>query len=393
MPERVLISTIAPVSGGVPQMTRFVAEALEARGYDPVLAYYEPHSVSPELSVPSFRLLQRRVGRRAGRALNGYESHALGAWLPELEFTHYWPTTAWRTLIDSCRYHVSVSGNCLAATPYALTDRPFLAWVATPWEDDRKARVASFPWPRKLLDRTVNERVIRRIEKKVLHSGTLLALSDHTRERLDRIAGRAATYGVLPMPVDTVRFCPDEAAVIPGRIGFVGRYDDPRKNVALFLDVVRICRQRGLEVSADLIGGGADRNVQQAIQGRGLAEAVRLRAYADHATLPEHLRRLDVFVVPSHQEGLCIAALEAMACGCPVVSTPCGGPQEFVLDGETGYLCGFDAASMAEAIRRVCTDRRLRSRLSVAARDLVQNRYTRATAEKRLRTAFAHAFH
>jgi hypothetical protein len=68
MPERVLISTIAPVSGGVPQMTRFVAEALEARGYDPVLAYYEPHSVSPELSVPSFRLLQRRVGRRLGRA-------------------------------------------------------------------------------------------------------------------------------------------------------------------------------------------------------------------------------------------------------------------------------------------------------------------------------------
>ena len=79
------------------------------------------------------------------------ESHAIGAWLPELEFTHYAATKHWKSLIESCSAHLSVSGNILAATPYYQTETPFLAWVAAGWHDDRKDRV--YPLVRKLVDR------------------------------------------------------------------------------------------------------------------------------------------------------------------------------------------------------------------------------------------------
>jgi glycosyltransferase involved in cell wall biosynthesis len=76
---------------------------------------------------------------------------------------------------------------------------------------------------------------------------------------------------------------------------------------------------------------------------------------------------MDVFVIPSHQEGLCIAALEAMACAMPVVSTRCGGPEEFVLDDHTGQLTASDPAAMAAAISSICQDRDRRERLAQGA--------------------------
>src|SRR5262245_31952369 len=131
--RRVLISTISPESGGIPVNLRFIASALRGRGYEPVLAHYEPYSLSPELSVPSFRLLQRRTRSELRHALDGYETHAIGAWLPELEFTHYLATAAWKRLMDSCCAHLAVAGNALASLPYFQTGRPFLGWISSGW--------------------------------------------------------------------------------------------------------------------------------------------------------------------------------------------------------------------------------------------------------------------
>jgi glycosyltransferase involved in cell wall biosynthesis len=96
--------------------------------------------------------------------------------------------------------------------------------------------------------------------------------------------------------------------------------------------------------------------------------------------------------VPSHQEGLCIAALEAMACGIPVVSTRCGGPEEFVIDDETGHLVGFDAGLMADAIIAIVDDRARRERLGNGARERVLQHYATAQAERVFWTAFNDTF-
>ena len=389
---RVLISTLTPISGGVPTMTRFVVATLRDRGYEPVLAHYEHYSLSPQLSVPSYRLGRQRVGSERRQALDDCESHAIGAWLPELEFTHYWPTAAWRKVLATCAAQVTVGGNALAAMPYVLTRQPFLAWVATGWDADRKDRVARFPWPRQLLDRLVNGPVLRRQERRILRSGTILALSDYTRRALDHIAGAPVTAAVLPMPVDTHFFTPRPAALVPGRIGFSGRLDDPRKNLDLLLAALAQANQTGAKLTALLIGSQSTPALAARIQALGLSEAVTFTGYLPRAELRDHLQTLDIFALPSHQEGLCIAALEAMACGCPVVATRCGGPEDFVIPGETGVTVGFAAAEMAAALTRLVADRPGRQRLSDGARRRVAHSYNPAAAEAVFWQAFHHTF-
>lgn len=373
-------------------MAQVILEMLRERDYEPVVAYYEPYTVAPELSAPSYRLFGSRVHARPAPPYFGCEAHALGAWLPELEFTHYLPTRQWRELTASCDYHVAVSGNCLAATPFALMGAPYLCWVATPWAADRKDRVARFPWYRRLLDSVVNRRVLERLERRILSRGSILALSEYTRRALEPLTGGAGLAGIMPQPVDTDAFQPAPGEVMRGHVGFVGRLDDPRKNIELMLRTVAEARRAGLDLTAELIGGPAPARLTSLIRRLGIERAVTIRGYMSHDELAQRLRRFDVFAIPSQQEGLCIAALEALACGCPVVSTRCGGPEEFVLEGRTGTLVQSDPADMAAAIARIVGDRELRAHLAAGAVSLVRERYSAPRVAAIFWRAFAATF-
>jgi glycosyltransferase involved in cell wall biosynthesis len=83
---------------------------------------------------------------------------------------------------------------------------------------------------------------------------------------------------------------------------------------------------------------------------------------------PEELALLyassDVFCLPSHEEGLPLALIEAMAHGLPAVATPVGSVEDVVIPDETGLLVTVgDAASLSEAIGRLARDPDLRGRL------------------------------
>lgn len=391
-PPRVLIATITPISGGVPTMTGFIVRTLRGHGYEPVLAHYEPYSISPAMSVPLIRLPGGRVGHQARTALGGCETHAIGAWLPELEVTHYAATAHWRRLIEGAQAYVVVSGNALSALPFYQTGRNFVAWLASGWKADREHRVREFSLARALFDRAVVRPAAQRLERAILNRGAILTLSRYTRATLDGIAGRPVVHDVLPMPIDSDFFSPQPGSRVRGRIGFSGRFDDPRKNIGLLLDAFSVMRKRGHDVSALLIGGEPNATMAAQIAARGVERDVAFHAYADREALRAQLQTLDLFVVPSHQEGLCIAALEAMACGVPVVSTRCGGPEEFVIDDQTGRLVGFDAGAMADAGTAIISDRDQRERLGAAARDMVLRHYSSDRAENVFWTEFNRTF-
>lgn len=387
--RRVLVSTISPLEGGVPVMTRFVVDLLARHRWTPVLAHYEPYSRSPRLSVPAYRLLQQRPGKALRTTWNGIETHAIGAWLPELEFTHYRAGRMWLDLMDSCERHVAVCGNAFAAQPFVQSGRPHTAWIATGWDEDRRDRVRRFSPARRLLDRFINAPVLRRQERTILNAGAnLLALSRHTENVLNRIGGARVVSGVLPMPIDSGFFQPDANALVPARIGFSGRIDDPRKNIGLLVSAIDRLVAGGVDVSVMLVGGPIPDAVREMPAWQRIADRVTGTGNVPKERLRSILQTLDVFVIPSFQEGLCIAALEAMACGCPVVSTRCGGPQEYVREDETGYLADFDARSMAGALERIIGDRRLRTHMSLASRRLVETGYSRERCESIFLEAF-----
>ncbi len=103
---------------------------------------------------------------------------------------------------------------------------------------------------------------------------------------------------------------------------------------------------------------------------RGLGTRARFVEWvARPEDLAEIYRRSRVVVCASSCEGGPRFTVEAMACGTPVVSTPVGMMNELVRDGVNGARCGFDTASLAQALERMLGDEPARRRMGAAARE------------------------
>jgi D-inositol-3-phosphate glycosyltransferase len=110
----------------------------------------------------------------------------------------------------------------------------------------------------------------------------------------------------------------------------------------------------------------APRQLEQLAAELGIADLVRFLPPVHAELLAEHYRAADVAVVPSHNESFGLVALEAQACGTPVVAAAVGGLRTAVRDGVSGVLVeGRDPADYAAAIRSVLARREL---LSAGAR-------------------------
>jgi N-acetyl-alpha-D-glucosaminyl L-malate synthase BshA len=118
-----------------------------------------------------------------------------------------------------------------------------------------------------------------------------------------------------------------------------------------------------------LVGDGPDLPlVREAAHRRGLSDRVRvLGEIPDAETITA---ACDVALFPSESESFGLAALEALACGVPVVAARVGGLPDVVLQGETGYLRPVgDTAGMAEDVARLLGDPALRERMGQAGVD------------------------
>ena len=117
-----------------------------------------------------------------------------------------------------------------------------------------------------------------------------------------------------------------------------------------------------------MVGDGPDRAAAEALaRARGVWHDVRF--IGKQEPVEELLSIADLFLMPSASETFGLAALEAMACAVPVVSSDTGGVPELNLDGVTGFLRPVgDVAGMTEASRRILTDPALHARMAAAAR-------------------------
>ena len=139
-------------------------------------------------------------------------------------------------------------------------------------------------------------------------------------------------------------------------------------------DVVRIfagVRQQ-LPATLVLVGDGPDRDAaEQQVDSLGLRKDVRFLGKVE--SVGDVLRGADLFLLPSATESFGLAALEAMACGVPVVASAAGGIPEVVEDGKTGFLAPpGDVATMVDRALRALgnADEHSRLKRNAAARAL-----------------------
>jgi glycosyltransferase involved in cell wall biosynthesis len=119
----------------------------------------------------------------------------------------------------------------------------------------------------------------------------------------------------------------------------------------------------------------------------GLEERVRfIGPLSDVAPM---IRASDLVVQPSHFEALGLSAIEALACGVPIVASAVGGLLDFVVDGENGRLAPpHDPPALAACIGPLLTDAAARARLAARARDSVLAEYDEQAVFGRMRALF-----
>ncbi len=193
---------------------------------------------------------------------------------------------------------------------------------------------------------------------------------------------------VIPPGVDTCHFYPipqDEAKdfvkVMPcdRMLLFVGRIE-PLKGLDILLRAIAIMRDLRPDLSfcLSIIGGEPDASpkemstemarIQMLRVRYGLEDLVAMLGKRSQDTLPYYYSAAEAVVVPSHYESFGMVALEAMACGTPVVASEVGGLAFLVQDGITGYTVPVgEPEALADRLIALLTDAELHQRLAVQA--------------------------
>jgi D-inositol-3-phosphate glycosyltransferase len=195
---------------------------------------------------------------------------------------------------------------------------------------------------------------------------------------------------VIPPGVDTAHFYPiakDEAREFINvdddtrMILFVGRIE-ALKGIDTLIKAMAKLQEEGFlnqhPACVAIIGGEADvsdemlsaemARLQTLRLEAGLDDIVHFLGKRDQDTLQYFYSAAEVVVVPSHYESFGLVALEAMACGAPVVASETGGLAFLVRDGETGYhVPTGNVEALAEKIKELLTDEVLRIRMANAA--------------------------
>ncbi len=213
------------------------------------------------------------------------------------------------------------------------------------------------------------------------HSDRLIALTPRgIREHLEQGVGRPEQWTAIFSGIDLRPF--EEATrrrdatraglgISPEAIlvGGVGRLE-PVKGFSYFIDAARVIARSAPHAQFVVVGDGS---MAEELRNAGADLGERLHFLGLRHDVPELMAAMDIFVVPSINEGMGRVLIEAAAAGVPAVASAVGGVPDIVRDGETGFLVPpRSAGDLAKAVMRLLEDAPLRARMGLVARTHAQ---------------------
>lgn len=280
-----------------------------------------------------------------------------------------------RGLLALCRkLNVKIwHGHDYKSNLYGLLLRPFwpmtLVSTAHLWTDD-----------------TLRMRLYRRVDEWCLpYYDEVIAVSTPLAERCREIGVDAARLTMISNAIEAdkwsrtrnVEQAKRAMGIEPGvlTIGVTGRLNI-QKRIDRLLRVVNAMRPRlQRPVQVLLVGDGPERERLEAMVDRlGLRAVVRFCGWQSDAR--PWYEAMDLFVLPSRDEGLPNAVLEAMAMGVPVAATDVGGVNDLLDGGRCGVLLDQDERGWADVLLGLLQDRAERERLARDARRRIEEQFT-----------------
>jgi D-inositol-3-phosphate glycosyltransferase len=247
----------------------------------------------------------------------------------------------------------------------------------------------------------------RLVEHELLHSvDAVVAATAVDRQHMVELYGAdPARIQVIPPGVDLELFRPIPQAEALARLGdgpahrmilFVGRMDPVKGLDTLVHAVARLLAERPewrYGACLCIVGGDKPdlptslddtaRRIDALRQELGLVDFVTFLGPQAQVDLPYYYSAAQVVVVPSRYESFGMVALEAMACGVPVIASDVGGLSTLVRDGRTGFLVpDGDVEALADRIRLLFNDRGYRNELGRQAMAVAEAYSWPAVAER-----------
>jgi len=213
------------------------------------------------------------------------------------------------------------------------------------------------------------------VDFSINQSDGVTAVSEYLREETYQRFDIRKEIKVIPNFIDLDRFkksnkshfkkaiCPEGEHVIV----HVSNFREV-KRVPEVITVFKRILDNGIDAKLLLVGDGPDRNnAERRCRELGICGEVRFLGKQEQ--VEEVLSIADLFLMPSGSETFGLAALEAMSCSVPVISSNIGGLPEVNIDGETGYLCNLDDVDcMAEKAVEILSDKKLHEKMSKNSR-------------------------
>lgn len=363
-----------PLGGGGGNATMFMSRALARLDHTPLVltsAFRGNRGVTVEQGVQMHRIASlRRAEDRSNRV--EMLSFMLLSLLPVFR-------VARREAVDGVIGFFTIPGgpacwllNRLTGIPYVVSQRG----------GDVPGLVPEVTW---------NHRLLAPLRRAILHDARAVVANSRSLADLSERADPTPVQ-VIPNGVDGEYFSPVHGpASDEFRILFVGRFHDQKNLPALFEALAGLPPSPAFVL--ELVGDGPLRSELGALAARlGIADRIRWRGWLTKDQALDAYRRADVFVNPSHYEGLPNTVLEAMACALPVVASDIGGNNDLVSHGENGFLFAPSRSDdLRAALMRLSVDPDARRVMGAMGRQRALASYSWEAVARRYVDLFADA--
>ena len=263
----------------------------------------------------------------------------VGANAVEFEPFRYLPRAEFSAELNRYDLVQVVAGGPALALAAIRSGRPIVLQVATTVALERASQLAA-TGATLALWRGWMTKAVSVMERAALKKADVVLVENKEMLEFARSVGQTRVV-LAPPGVDTTRFTPPtEGWDSAGYLLSVCRLNDARKGLDRLIRSYALLTTRRPSVPSLVLAGGGElpTHLTRLIAELGMAECVSVRSDVPDAQLPSLYRGASVYLQTSHEEGLGMSVIEAMASGIPVVSTETAGTRETVADGKTGWL-------------------------------------------------------
>lgn len=233
---------------------------------------------------------------------------------------------------------------------------------------------------------------LHRLRKMMQKVDAVVTLGEYWRDFVhDFLQVDASRIAVLHNAVPGPASIPERTGTGTCRILFLGVVCE-RKGVPTLLSALAHPALRALDWRVTMAGNGEVDFYRAEAERLGLSDRISFLGWVGETQARQLLAESDVLVLPSRNEGLPMAILEAMAYGLPVVATPVGSITDAIADGDTGLLVPVgDQEALARAILKLVENPSLRLHIGARAREQYLSMFDIAAFNRKLEHIFRQA--